>query len=71
VKLDRCPKAYVTDQPLDLLAAIRDVQRYHQRGVLPDSGGWLDQHPHWTEAELIVTQASEGVTSGKEGNPKR
>jgi hypothetical protein len=39
--------------------------------VLPDTGGWLDQHPHFTAAAEVVKRASAGVTpDGQKGITK-
>lgn len=70
MKIDRCPKAYISECG-NVAYIIRDVRRYEETHTLPDAGGWLDQHPHWTEAAEIVRQACERLErDAKKGDTK-
>ena len=63
--LDRCPKAWLMAAGDHVIALVGDLQVFRGTGILPDAGGWLDQHPHWLQAELATRERHEP------SNPKR
>lgn len=55
---DRCPKAWLTQDALDvayLFTAFRVLERYQ---ILPQGGGYDDQSPHFIEALEIMRSGS-------------
>jgi len=65
VIFDRCPKAWMLENR-GLVELVGDVLRFHSRSVMPDAGGYLDQHPHWIQAEEIILEITRGP-----GRPER
>lgn len=53
-RFDRCPKAWLRDEGCAAQEMLADYSWLKRYGILPCSGGRLDQHPRFLEAVEII-----------------
>ena len=62
----KCPKAWARDEGYDAMNTIIDIAAHNATGVLPDSGGRLDQCPLWIEALGVVNSYLSSIEKSRQ-----